>query len=113
VTPVHVSGKSFVAAADIIDDLGVLLTGLLTKRKLPRDTAQEIAANCAEQIRAAWGGQAIYFPRRSQAGIARRNRAIVERSSAGGDPVALCREFGISRTHLRRILAKQRKEATR
>lgn len=91
----------------IIEELRSSLERFLCEAGIAPGTAVEIAARCARQVRADWAGQQLYIPSLNRAEIADRDRVIAERWN-GKNLLELCREYGISASQVRKIVAESR-----
>ena len=83
-----------------LEELAAKIAALLVDRGLAVDLAREAARDCTEYVRRDWGGQKIYIPMDK----ARRNDEIAACWN-GRNTLALCREYRISASHLRRLHA--------
>jgi Mor family transcriptional regulator len=91
--------------AELLDHLRSIVETQLLEYHMDAKSAGELAAAVVARVRDDWGGQNVYIPKvMSRAEIAERNKAIVSTFN-GINALELCRKYGISATHLRRILA--------
>lgn len=93
---------------DLLSELAAKLAALLIEEGLPRERAHALGRKAADFVRRDWGGQKIYIPMGQALDISERDQEIARRWH-GRNTLEICREFGISEPHLRRIVAAVRK----
>jgi len=96
---------------ELLESLRSIVETQLLERRIEPRLAAELADACVMQVRLDWGGQNVYVPMMSQSELAERNKAIVAKY-CGTNALELCREHGISLSHLKRILAAHRERSS-
>lgn len=91
------------AAPQLIADLADKVAAAVARRGLDPETAAQIGIEVADQMRADWGGQAIYFAKGTAIDISRRDLEMWEKFD-GRNHAELAREFGLSVVHVYRRL---------
>jgi len=88
-------------APQLLADLADKLALALAKRGIGPESAAEIGIEIADQMRADWGGQHIYFPQGAAIDITRRDMELWEKFN-GHNHAALAREYDLSVIHVYR-----------
>lgn len=91
------------AAPQLIADLADKVAAALAKRDIEPERAAEIGIEVADEMRADWGGQALYFPKGCAMDISRRDRELFERFN-GTNHDELAREYNLSVIHVYRVV---------
>lgn len=89
------------AAPQLIADLADKVAAAVAKRGLDPEAAAQIGVEVADQMRADWGGQAIYFAKGLSIDIGRRDLEIWEKFN-GKNHADLAREYDLSVIHIYR-----------
>ena len=89
------------AAPQLIADLADKVAAAVAKRGLDPEAAAQIGVEVADQMRADWGGQAIYFAKGMAIDISRRDLEIWEKFN-GKNHAELAREYNLSVIHIYR-----------
>lgn len=89
-----------------VEELSAKIAALLVDRGCDVALAQGVARDCADYVRSpgGWGGQQIYIASKPADYISRRNRDIAAMFN-GRNLLDVCREYGLSATQARRIVA--------
>jgi Mor family transcriptional regulator len=75
----------------------------LAEKGIPADDATEIAKDTCDMLRKNFGGEQFYFPKGHDLDVMLRHHQIFKRFN-GTNQNELSKEFGISETHVYRIL---------
>jgi len=89
------------AAPQLIADLADKVAAAVARRGLEAEAAAQIGIEVADQMRADWGGQAIYFAKGTAIDISRRDLEIWEKFN-GKNHAELAREYDLSVIHIYR-----------
>lgn len=92
-----------IGAPQLIADLADKVAAAVARRGLDPEAAAQIGIEIADQMRADWGGQAIYFAKGTAIDISRRDLEIWEKFN-GKNHAELAREYSLSTVHLYRRL---------
>jgi len=90
-------------APQLIGDMADKIAAAVAKRGVANEQAAEIGVEVADQIRADWGGQAIYFPKGEALDIAQRDIEIWHKFT-GFNHLALAREYDLTEIHIYRVV---------
>ncbi len=85
----------------------VVALRLTAKHGLDAEDAYRIGAECAEEVRTAFGGGAVYIPRMDPTRNVERDREIFKRFN-GRNTGELGLEYGLTKERVRQIIAAQR-----
>lgn len=88
-------------APQLIADLADKIAAAVAKRGLDPEAAAQVGVEVADQMRADWGGQAIYFAKGLAIDISRRDLEIWERFN-GTNHDELARAYNLSVIHVYR-----------
>lgn len=91
------------AAPQLIADLADKVAAAVAKRGVEPERAAEIGIEVADEMRADWGGQALYFPKGCAMNISRRDLELFERFNGTNHDV-LAREYNLSVIHIYRVV---------
>lgn len=90
-----------IGAPQLIADLADKVAAAVAKRGLDPEAAAQVGIEVADQMRADWGGQAIYFAKGCFIDINRRDLEIWEKFN-GHNHAELAKEYDLSVVHLYR-----------
>lgn len=88
-------------APQLIADLADKVAAAVARRGIDPEAAAQIGIEVADQMRADWGGQAIYFAKGVAIDISRRDLEMWEKFN-GRNHAELAREFDLSVIHVYR-----------
>lgn len=89
------------AAPQLIADLADKVAAAVAKRGVDPEAAAQIGIEIADQMRADWGGQAIYFAKGVAIDISRRDQEIWVKFN-GTNHAELAKEYDLSVIHIYR-----------
>jgi len=95
---------------ELLTDLAVHVSLLLTRRGIQEDEAQAIGDEVADYIRRHWGGQQIYFPKEFSHRVSRIHRQLLKFHHQGATVEQLARRFRLSSSHIYRLLKQMKKD---
>jgi Mor family transcriptional regulator len=93
-----------VKSPEFLEYIAANLAALLTDEGLSVERARSIARRHVDKMRRDWRGAKVYIPMGRYLDKSERDVEIARRWN-GRNTRELCREFGISEVHLRRIAA--------
>lgn len=88
--------------AQFVEELSAKIAAVLVDRGFEAAVAKDVAEDCADYVRATWGGQQIYIQLFSAIDRARRDREIAAMWN-GRNTREVCMKYKISATQIRRI----------
>lgn len=92
--------------------IGLLVESVETRLRvsgIDEGNAKQIAVECGEDVRAAWGGGHIYVPFGFAEKNRRRNAEIMARFT-GNNYMELARRYGLTEMRIRQILSAMQRE---